>query len=94
MLKYYKTVASASFWHAVPIEDRLRGFSPFPPFVVSLQLLVKLAANVVGFFGGSGRGANRDIVGIGLLNGNTGELGAVLTDDFYFEVSEGLDFFQ
>jgi hypothetical protein len=40
---------------------------------------IELATNVVGFFGGCGRGTDRDIVGVGLLDGDTGELRAVLS---------------
>jgi hypothetical protein len=52
-----------------------------------------LAAEAVGFFGGGGRGADGNVVGIGLLDGDAGELGMVLLDDF-LKVSKGLDFVQ
>ena len=57
------------------------------------EILVQLGADTIGFFGGGGRGANRDVVGTGLLDAEGGELRTVLTDDF-FKACERLDFVE
>jgi hypothetical protein len=57
------------------------------------ECFIQFASNAVGFFGGSGRGADRDIVSIGLLDGDTGELGAMLMDHF-LKLGKCLDFIQ
>jgi hypothetical protein len=36
---------------------------------------VELTADVISYFGCGGRGADRDFVGVGLLDGDAGELG-------------------
>jgi hypothetical protein len=57
------------------------------------KLVIKLAADVVDFFRGGGGRANGNVIGVGLLDREAGELRLVLANNF-FEVSEGLDFVQ
>jgi len=47
------------------------------------EMLVQLGADTISFFGGRGRGADRDVVGTGLLNAEGGELRTMLADDFF-----------
>ena len=57
------------------------------------KIVAQLGADVISFFRGGGGGANGNVVGMGLLDAEGGELRTVLTDDF-FEACTRLNFVE